>query len=333
MPTIDMHCHFFPKTYVAEALRGEVYGEAGRDAAWRGLLRRRVMTDPAMDDVDLHLEAMEEAGTEIQVLSAAGPSVYFQDPERSLSLSRLCNETLSGIRRKHPDRFRALASVPIHCGGRGLDELTYALDDLGLDGVLLGSNVCGRYLDSPEFAPFFEEADRRRLLVFVHPMAPPAADVMGEYNTLPIVGFIFDTTLSVTRLIFSGVFERFPRIRMVVAHLGAAVPYLIGRMDRNYHLREACREHIPRLPSHYLRRLYLDSIGSDPEALAFAAGKVGADRIVFGTDYPFVKSIGEAEANVRESGLENGACEGILKGNALGLLHPLGPDAELPGDS
>lgn len=309
-----------PQAYVAEALKAEVYADPARDEAWRDLLRQRVVSEPAMGDVDRHLEAMDGAGAEIEVLSVVGPSVYFRDRGQSLSVSRLLNETLADIRRRHPTRFRALASVPLQCGDRGLEELSYALDHLGLDGVLLGSNIAGRYPDAAEFLPFFEEANRRGLLVLLHPMIPPAPGLMRESNTLPIVGFIFDTTLCVTRLLFAGAFERFPRIRMVVSHLGGAVPYLLGRMTRNYQMREALRKDLPHPPGHYLRTLYLDSICNDAAALAFAAEKVGADRILFGTDFPFVKAIGGAKEAVTEARLTPEARQAIFRENALRLL-------------
>jgi aminocarboxymuconate-semialdehyde decarboxylase len=309
-----------PQAYVAEALKAQVYADPVRDEAWQDLLRQRVLGDPAMADVDLHLEAMDEAETEIEVLSVVGPSVYFRDRGQSLAVSRRLNETLADIRRRHPTRFRALASVPLQCGDRGLEELSYALDPLGLDGVLLGSNIGGRYPDGAEFLPFFEEANRRGLLVLLHPMTPPAPELMREYNTLPIVGFLFDTTLCVTRLLFAGHFERFPRIQMVISHLGGAVPYLLGRMTRNYHLREALRKDLPHPPGHYLRTLYLDSICNDAAALAFAADKVGVDRILFGTDFPFVKAIRGAQEAVTEAPLAPEARQAIFRENALRLL-------------
>jgi aminocarboxymuconate-semialdehyde decarboxylase len=150
------------------------------------------------------------------------------------------------------------------------------------------ANVAGRSLTEAAFAPIWAEIDRRAMPVLVHPGEPPGADLMdmGLYDLSWSVGFMFDTTLAVTRIVFDGFLDRYPNLKLIVAHGGAAMPYLVGRFEKGDEVELASRRRMTAHPIDYLRRLYYDCITYDLGALRYLISVVGADRVLFGTDWP-----------------------------------------------
>jgi aminocarboxymuconate-semialdehyde decarboxylase len=199
-------------------------------------------------------------------------------------------------------------------------ELRRAVKALRLRGVYIGSNICGKDLDHPDFQPFFAEAEALRVPVFIHPMHVVGGDRVAAYYLHNGLGNPFDTAVSASRLILGGVLDRFPRLRFHLAHAGGALPYLIGRLDRVHRVRPEARQKIRKAPSAYLRRFYFDIITHHPLALDYLVKLVGADRVTIGTDYRFdmgvldpVKAVGA----VRFSRADRAA---ILSGTAAALL-------------
>jgi aminocarboxymuconate-semialdehyde decarboxylase len=150
------------------------------------------------------------------------------------------------------------------------------------------ANVAGRSLTEPDFEPIWAEIDRRGMPVLVHPGEPPGADVMdmGRYDLSWSVGFMFDTTLAITRMIFDGFLDRFPNLKLIVAHGGAALPYLVGRFEKGDAVELPARRRMTLKPTEYLRRLWYDCITYDLGALRYLISVVGPDRVMFGTDWP-----------------------------------------------
>ena len=167
-----------------------------------------------------------------------------------------------------------------------LRELERTQGELRMNGVIVLSNINGRALTDPLYRPFFEECDRRRVCVFIHPMIPASAEPFAEYVLGPIIGFPFDTTLAVARLCYAGVFRELPNIRWILGHLGGAVPYLMERMDNGWRDFAECRVNIDELPSVYLKRLYYDTVSFSAPSLRLTRELVGADHMVMGSDYP-----------------------------------------------
>src|SRR5204863_5281940 len=157
---------------------------------------------------------------------------------------------------QHPARFKGFASIPMDDPDAALKELHRAIDELKLNGVILLSNIGGRPLTSPAYRPFFEEANRMKLCILLHPMLPANTDPFREYVLGPIVGFMFDTTLAVARMCYEGIFKEFPDIRWIVGHLGGAIPYLMERLDNGWRDFVECRKNVDELPSTYLKKLY-----------------------------------------------------------------------------
>jgi aminocarboxymuconate-semialdehyde decarboxylase len=321
---VDVHTHFYPAGYL-DAVRAHPGLEVVPDPA-TGLevIRKdgaRVVTlTPAMRELQTRLRDMDRCGIDVAVLSLSIPNVYFAEGEAALTLCRAANDGLLALRRRRPDRLRALASVPLQDPDAAVQELERALA-AGMDGVILGTHVNGRFLSDPAFGRFWEACQQRAAVVFLHPMEPLGVAHMRQYALGPLVGFVADTTLIVSAMIFSGWPERYPRVRLILPHLGGTLPYLAGRLDIGYRAYPECRANIPHPPSHYLRRFYYDTVSFHGPALECAIATAGADRLVLGTDYPHV--IGDMEkavASVQALPLSEGEKAAILGGTAAALF-------------
>ncbi len=318
---IDVHAHFYPPAYMSEIIRLGERSTHPWDQGWYGQIAGKASGNPKMWAVEERLQEMDAAGVDIQALSIATPNVYFDDCEVSLHLAQIVNDTLADLCRRYPLRFRGFASLPMGHGDKAVDELCRAIGVLGLHGLALGDNVRGRTLDAPEFRPVFREADRLGLPIFLHPMTPPGAESLQEYDLVSLVGFMFDNTQAAARLAFGGVLEECPNLKVIVPHLGGAFPYLIGRMDYAYQIRPQCREKISRPPGDYLKAMYVDTVSFHGPALRCAYEVMGAGHMLLGSDHPFplggMKMIIE---KVKEMGLSPEEEKGILGDNAAKLL-------------
>jgi aminocarboxymuconate-semialdehyde decarboxylase len=179
---------------------------------------------------------------------------------------------------------------------QALEELHRTSDELRMNGVVLLSNIRGRPLTSPEYRPFFEEANRMKLCIFIHPMLPAAAEPFNEYMLGPLVGLPFDTTLAIASMCFAGMFKQLPDIRFLIGHLGGAIPYLMERLDNGWRDFVECRVNVDELPSVYLKRLYYDTVTFSPYTLNMVRDLVGVDHMVMGSDYPHL--LGSIERSV-----------------------------------
>ncbi|MGH8699044.1 MAG: amidohydrolase family protein, partial [Burkholderiales bacterium] len=193
--------------------------------------------------------------------------------------------------------------------------------ELGLRGAMLFSNVSGVALADPRFWPLLEAADALETVLYVHPTNPVGVEAMTDYWLMPLVGFPFDTTLAAAKLVFSGVMERFPRVRWVFGHLGGAIPYVAERLDRGYEAFRECREHIGRPPSEYLKRCYYDTVNFDPGALRLALAFAGPDRLLAGSDYPHqIGSLRRMVDSIEQLEVAAEVRAAVLGGNARRLL-------------
>ena len=318
---IDVHAHFYPLDYLREIERLADRASL-RDQAWLGINQRKVNPTPTMWSVDERLAEMEQAGIDMQVLSLSIPNVYFQERETCRALAQSTNEALADICAKHPQRFKALASVPLPYVNDAIDEIRRAIKGLGLHGLVLGSNVNGKPLNSPEFMPFYEEVDRMGLAILIHPMIPMGIEVLGEYDLAASAGFLMDTTVAATRMAYSGIFERCQNLRVIIPHLGGTIPYIIGRIDNAFRTRPECQLHISQPPSHYLKRLYIDTVNFHLPALRCALDTFGVGRFLLGSDYPFaLGSMEKSVEGIRALGLAPEDEERVFSGNVLGILR------------
>jgi predicted TIM-barrel fold metal-dependent hydrolase len=280
---IDFHCHAFPAEFF-EAMQQFYPGaiEFQRDEHGRKFALWANTPLPVWDH-DRRLEEIDRAGIDVEILST--PPLYSRVDERAPALCHLLNDVLAASCRRDPDRFKALAHLPFNDSGAALSEMTRALDQLGCVGVLVTSNIAGRYLDAPEFEPFWAEVNRRGTPVFMHPANSPC---YRDDQPPTLLSFPFDTTLSAHKLVQCNLFEHFPHVTLVLAHLGGALPYLARRIDIAFDFPGFYGSYPkPRQrPSETMRKLYVDTaLGWNRTAFECACELVGLDHIVFGTDY------------------------------------------------
>lgn len=258
----------------------------------------------AFHDVTARLQAMDEAGCDRQVLSLGPPMVYWASVELGLRLSRIFNDEIARVVAAHPDRFIGFAAVPLQEPARSLGELERAVNGLGLRGVAVGSNIHGMQLDDPRLAPFWEHVEALDVPVFIHPINPAGHGNMHDYRLDLAVGFPFDTTVAAARLVYSGILARHPRLRICLAHLGGALPFLRERLVLGWEVgREAfgASYGITESPERYLERFWFDVISYYEPALLAGLACGGADRLVIGSDAPFaVGSLARSIASIRE---------------------------------
>jgi aminocarboxymuconate-semialdehyde decarboxylase len=291
MPIIDVHTHMFTRRWL-ELLRahGDPYGVQvrpdGREEIFRGSTPV-VFPQPGHFDYDLRIEAMDAAGIDVSIVSLTCPNVYWGGEEISSEAARESNRSMAQAQRTHGDRIRWFASLPWEYPERAIAELARSCDE-GAVGVMVIANIDGRSLTEAAFAPIWAEIDRRRLPVLVHPGEPPGTDLMdmGAYDLSWSVGFMFDTTLAFTRMIFDGFLDRYPDLKLIAAHGGGTLPYLVGRFEKGDEVELPSRRRMTAKPTEYLRRIWYDCITYDPGALRYLISVVGADRVLFGTDWP-----------------------------------------------
>jgi len=317
---IDFHAHAFPKEFFVKlkeyyptdvVLREDSQGRLV--AVWAGTPL------PAWDHGQ-RVEEMTKAGVEIEILST--PSMYIRVDAHSPELCRVVNDTFAESCRRDPKRFKAFANIPFNNKDNALAELNRSLALPGFVGVLITSNVGGKYLHTPEFLPFWEEVARRRVPVFMHPQPPPGYQ---DDDIAPLLAFPADTTLSTMKLLYSGLLERFPDLILILAHLGGTLPFLARRIDLGFevpHFPDKYRQ-VPRKPSEYMKKLYVDTaLGWHKPAFECARALVGIEHIVYGTDYFMQGSefMNWTNAFLDSLDLSKGDKEKIYSGNAERFL-------------
>lgn len=327
---LDIHAHHVSDELV-EAVRNapDQYGarvernERGEERLLFGDGRVTRPVFPGLRQMDLRLAAMADGGVDVQVVSTWMDLVgYWIDMPRGARFARLQNDTIARTCRVQPDRLMPMATVPLQHVPAAVDELDYCSKQLGMRAVELGTNINGQNLDEPAFDPFWRKAQELDLLVFLHPVDQIGGGRMDRYWLFNTVGNPTETTLAATSLIYGGVLDRFPALKICLAHAGGFLPYQIGRYDRAYEMHEVCRG-CAQPPSAYLNRFYYDTISFNTRALEYLADTVTPERILLGTDYPFAFSDPESPSRVAEMrNLTDEQREGIYGGNgrrALGL--------------
>ena len=275
---------------------------------------------PAMFDYDLRLRTMDEVGVDVGIVSLTCPNCYWGGADVSLRAARVMNDDMAAASIAHPDRIRWLASLPWQYNEPARGELERAIA-AGASGVMVLANVDGKSLTDPAFEPIWQAIDARSLPVLVHPTAPPGvADMdMVRFQLTASLGFTFDTSLAIARMIYDGFFDRYRRLRIIAAHGGGALPFLVSRMDQCYENIPACREKISVRPSEYLPRICADAVLFSPDVLELCVKTFGADNVLYGSDYPH--TIGDMPGCLkRVNALPDAARDKVRGSNALRIF-------------
>ncbi len=297
-PVIDVHTHMLNHDYLA--LLEKHGGPRLTLKEVVGGLRAIHLDDapfmtpvPPMFDYDARIRMMDEVGIDVSIVSLTCPNVYFGPPEVSLQAARVMNDDMAAARKRYAGRVEYFCSLPWQHAELATAELARARAD-GARGVMVLANIAGRPLTAPEFAPVWQAIDAAALPVLVHPTAPPGVREMqmNEFQLTASIGFTFDTTLAMSRMLFDGFFDRYTKLKIIASHGGGALPFLLGRLDQCFRNIPACRTKTQSAPSSYMGRLYADSVVFTQQALDLAVHAFGEDCVLYGSDYPH--TIGDA---------------------------------------
>ncbi|HUI96701.1 MAG TPA: amidohydrolase family protein [Xanthobacteraceae bacterium] len=329
---VDCHTHILGE----EAMR-RLAGESAKvtpvmdkrgDPACKLAIDGAVVQDPfprELWDSERRLADMDQNGVDVQVLA---PTVFtfFHQHEAALGLAcaALQNEEIAAEIKRHPTRFMGLAGVPLQAPELAARELTRAMQELGLRGAMIGSNVSGRNLDDPALEPFWAAAAALGAFIFVHPHAGAAAERLGAYYLKNLVGLPFETTVAGASLVFGGVLERHPDLKVCLAHGGGFLPYQAGRLRHGFALRPEAKVNLRRPPEESIGRLFYDTILHSGPALEFLIASAGADHVLLGSDYPFDMGNLDCAARVKALAIPPADRDLILGGYAGRLLGAAG---------
>jgi aminocarboxymuconate-semialdehyde decarboxylase len=334
---VDIHCHYLnqavaakvahlnpaqyePSVTFANALTREVNVKQIRDRL------------PKLSTIETRLKDMDRMGIDMQAVSPAPNQCYYwTEPELGLELSRMVNDRLAEIVATWPERFVALGTVPLQHVDLAVAELERCVKELGLRGVEINPSVNGMDLTDPrlKLEKFFAKAQALDVVIFMHPIGFTQGERLVDHYFNNVIGNPMETTIAASHLIFDGVMQRHPKLKIVLPHAGGYLAHYWARMDHGHRARSDCRTVIKRSPSYYLAKMYFDTITFDAEMLRHMIGKYGPGHVLLGTDYPY--DMGEEDplgliGSVR--GLKRADRDMIEGGNAACLLKIKCPDRD-----
>ena len=315
---IDVHAHYTPTVYLdylAEHGSPEL-GAGARVAPGAGV------------SIQGRLGLLDEVGITLQVVSTGSSMPYLADAARAGAAARMANDLYAELCAQHPARFAGFGTVPLPHVDAALAEAARCLDELGMLGITLGCSIAGQQLDDPAFVPFWTELDRRGAVVFLHPQGVGCGPGTRDFGMAWLVGAPVEDTAAALRLIMAGMLDKYPRLKVIVPHLGGVLPFLAQRItDLTAHsvARQRAQDQAPAIdgpPSAYFRRLWYDTVNSHPAALRCACETFGADRLLLGTDFPYLAGPQWAPLvrYIEGAGLSPEDTAAILGGNAEALL-------------
>jgi aminocarboxymuconate-semialdehyde decarboxylase len=325
--TVDLHCHAFVREAWDEVVRHVEPAKVARPRSENALtmaVNRRQNADRMhhLTNIDQRLFDMDEMGIDMQAIIPSPNLCFYElDPELGRRMHVIVNDRMAEIVAKRPDQFVALGVVPLQETEVAVAELERCVRELGLRGVQVLAWVDGDELSAPRLEPFWAKAAELGTLVFIHPNGFSQGERFGEHYFDNIIGHPLATAVALQRLIFDGVLERHPGLKILAAHGGGYLPAYAGRMDHAWGAREDCRTRISQPPSTYLKRLYFDTVVFAPEQVEHLVRVFGADHVIMGTDYPY--DMGDYDPISLVEGLtnlDNPSKSAIAGGNAKTLL-------------
>lgn len=317
---VDCQSHlFFPQ--VLDMMRGRkdgpvVYDKDGMTYLKMGNWLRKV--PPFYLDVDAKLAAMDASGIAITMLSTndPGPEWFGNDGPAA---ARLIHDSLAAVIAKHPTRFRGLCVLPMQDEKAASEELDRCVKNLGFKGILLYTNLAGKWCDEEPFRWLYARAEELGVPILLHPAMPMTTEQTKGYELTSTLGNMFENTIAMARIIASGLLDKHPKLKLVCPHLGGTLPYICGRMDHQITVLKRSTQTLQRKPSEYLRAIYMDIVSPLPEAMRFALDFSSADRLLFSSDHPWVEPQAILEP-LRSLNLPAATEAQILGGNARELF-------------
>jgi aminocarboxymuconate-semialdehyde decarboxylase len=293
--TIDCHTHILGedamRRLASESQKVAPVMDQRGDPACRLIIDGAVVQDPfprELWDTELRLHDMDANGVDIQVLAPTVFTFFYQhEPALGLACAALQNDAIAAEIKRHPGRFLGLASVPLQAPELAARELARSMTQLGLAGAMIGTHVRGRNLDDPAREPFWATAARLRAFIFIHPHGGAGAERLGAYYLKNLIGLPFETTIAGASLVFGGVLERHPDLKICLSHGGGFLPYQAGRFRHGFDVRPEAKVNLEASPEASIARLYYDTILHSTPTLEFLIASAGADHVLLGSDYPF----------------------------------------------
>jgi len=272
-------------------------------------------------DIARRVRDMDAMGVDVQVLSATPQTyLYNQDASLGAAAAAIQNDQIAKLVKENPQRFMGIATLPMQAPEKAADELRRAMTRLGLRGTMFASNIMGKNLDDPGFEPIWATAEELGAFVFIHPNNVAGADRMKSYYLNNLIGNPLDTTIGAACLYFGGVMDRHPKLTVVLAHGGGFTPYQAARWEHGWQVRPEPKKNIARQPVNIAKRFYYDTILHSAPVLEFMIGRVGADRVMLGSDYPYDMGMMDCVQHVRSLKISDADKAGILSGRAQSLL-------------
>ena len=333
MLKIDTHAHYLPHTWPDLAKKyGDDrfpvihHGDDGRARIYKdGTFFREIW--PKTWDPQVRIDEFAQFGVQVQVLSTVPVMFsYWAKANQALELHQALNDHTAQACREFPRHYAGIGTVPLQSPRLAVQELERCMDQLGLQGVQIGSHIQladGQHwnLDAPELFPFFEAAADLGAAILVHPWDMMGSESMPKYWLPWLVGMPAEQSRAACSLVFGGVLERLPRLKICLAHGGGSFPYTIGRIEHGFNMRpDLVATDNPHTPRKYLKQLYFDSWVADPRALQYLLDTVGNDRVMLGTDYPFPLGEQEPGAGIAALDLDPVGQARLYHGTALEWL-------------
>ncbi|WP_198135594.1 amidohydrolase family protein [Mesobacillus selenatarsenatis] len=325
---VDFHTHIIPENFseLTQRFGGEKWPTLERTCACganimiAGKVFREV-TDQVWD-AEKRIKDMEREGVDIQVLSPIPVTFsYWAPAEQAEILARVQNDFIADLVSQYPTKFIGLGAVPLQNVEVAIREMDRCKHELGLSGIEIGTNVNGVNLDDPQFIEFFEMAEKWEVPLFIHPWETLGKERMPRHNLMYTVGMPSETALAGASLILGGIMEKFPGLKICLAHGGGALPYLLPRLDQGWKVWPHLRL-LDKPPSHYAKQFYYDSLVNEPVNLNYLLQNFGHERIIMGSDYPFLlREVPPGKVIDDTVGLSKEQTEAMLGKNALRFLN------------
>ena len=288
---IDCQSHVFPQEYIDVLAQNPVPPNIHQDTGsylitYGGVQSFRLL--PEVYSVQQKLNAMDESKIDISLLSTNIPGPCMLVPELSVAGAKAINNFIAELIHRHPDRLVGLASIPWNVLEEAIREMTRAKVELGFCGAMLYSHINGQSVDERDFEPIYAHAVTLDMPIVLHPTVPTWGEKIMEYSMIPMMGFQVDTSFALLRLILGGILERNPGLRIVIPHAGGVLPYMMGRIDHQTEVLGRARDKITQPVSMYMKSVFLDTVSPSLQALEYACEFSGPDRLLFGSDHPWV---------------------------------------------
>ena len=330
---VDIHCHYFnrdaaakvahlnpaqyePSVTFANALTREVNVKQMKDRA------------PKLSDIEVRLKDMDRMGIDIQAVSPApNQTYYWTDPGLGVELARMVNDRLAEIVAAHPDRFVGLGTIPLQNVDLAVAELERCVKQLGLRGVEINPSVNGMDLTDPRLnlEKFFAKAQALDVVIFMHPIGFTQGERLVDHYFNNVIGNPLETTVAASHLIFDGVMERHPKLKVVLPHAGGYLAHYWARMDHAHRARPDCRTVIQKAPSSYLKKFYFDTIAFDARMLRQMVDQYGPEHLLLGTDYPYDMGVDDPVALIGKIPRLKASDENLIMGGNAARLLKIGP--------